>query len=136
MIRLPPRSTRTDTLLPYTTLFRSHVALGLDGAEEAGVGALPVDDAVARPQRLLDAPADVEGIVRALRVDLHGVDRPGQPEEELGRLQRHVAEALVVARHAELEKAGDEAGLHSPPGAPPRGGAGRPQQHQEETRVS
>src|SRR3546814_478865 len=31
MIRRPPRSTRTDTLFPYTTLFRSlvHVALGL-----------------------------------------------------------------------------------------------------------
>src|SRR3546814_7896840 len=28
MIRRPPRSTRTDTLFPYTTLFRS---LGLDG---------------------------------------------------------------------------------------------------------
>src|SRR3546814_5652717 len=27
MIRLPPRATRTDTLFPYTTLFRS----GLDG---------------------------------------------------------------------------------------------------------
>src|SRR3546814_6460811 len=26
MIRRPPRSTRTDTLLPYTTLFRSHAA--------------------------------------------------------------------------------------------------------------
>src|SRR3546814_12582114 len=26
MIRLPPRSTRTDTLFPYTTLFRSLVA--------------------------------------------------------------------------------------------------------------
>src|SRR3546814_18713684 len=26
MIRLPPRSTRTDTLFPYTTLFRSIVA--------------------------------------------------------------------------------------------------------------
>src|SRR3546814_2191514 len=26
MIRRPPRSTRTDTLLPYTTLFRSLVA--------------------------------------------------------------------------------------------------------------
>src|SRR3546814_14784983 len=26
MIRRPPRSTRTDTLLPYTTLFRSGVA--------------------------------------------------------------------------------------------------------------
>src|SRR3546814_7896976 len=30
MIRRPPRSTRTDTLFPYTTLFRSHFA-GEDG---------------------------------------------------------------------------------------------------------
>src|SRR3546814_17192027 len=28
MIRRPPRSTRTDTLFPYTTLFRSRVILG------------------------------------------------------------------------------------------------------------
>src|SRR3546814_1982075 len=28
MIRRPPRSTRTDTLFPYTTLFRSHVRGG------------------------------------------------------------------------------------------------------------
>src|SRR3546814_4294934 len=28
MIRRPPRSTRTDTLFPYTTLFRSFRALG------------------------------------------------------------------------------------------------------------
>src|SRR3546814_18933331 len=27
MIRLPPRSTRTDTLFPYTTLFRSNHAM-------------------------------------------------------------------------------------------------------------
>src|SRR3546814_7133392 len=27
MIRRPPRSTRTDTLFPYTTLFRSHSRL-------------------------------------------------------------------------------------------------------------
>src|SRR3546814_11410248 len=44
MIRRPPRSTRTDTLLPYTTLFRSlgergdiirnmHKALKADGLE-------------------------------------------------------------------------------------------------------
>src|SRR3546814_17473050 len=33
MIRRPPRSTRTDTLFPYTTLFRSEdVLLGLDVA--------------------------------------------------------------------------------------------------------
>src|SRR3546814_5816093 len=30
MIRRPPRSTRTDTLFPYTTLFRSHE--GVQGA--------------------------------------------------------------------------------------------------------
>src|SRR3546814_6091189 len=32
MIRLPPRSTRTDTLLPYTTLFRSldYTAIPID----------------------------------------------------------------------------------------------------------
>src|SRR3546814_14847009 len=30
MIRRPPRSTRTDTLFPYTTLFRSEYALACD----------------------------------------------------------------------------------------------------------
>src|SRR3546814_1800430 len=30
MIRRPPRSTRTDTLFPYTTLFRSQVRIGRD----------------------------------------------------------------------------------------------------------
>src|SRR3546814_9451556 len=33
MIRRPPRSTRTDTLFPYTTLFRS-VEVRRDGGEE------------------------------------------------------------------------------------------------------
>src|SRR3546814_9546285 len=33
MIRRPPRSTRTDTLFPYTTLFRSADAKGVAGAE-------------------------------------------------------------------------------------------------------
>src|SRR3546814_9287932 len=34
MIRLPPRSTRTDTLCPYTTLFRSKNRLFLYGPDE------------------------------------------------------------------------------------------------------
>src|SRR3546814_8140370 len=34
MIRRPPRSTRTDTLFPYTTLFRSAVAVA--GEQPAG----------------------------------------------------------------------------------------------------
>src|SRR3546814_15916705 len=33
MIRRPPRSTRTDTLFPYTTLFRSPVGELLEGVE-------------------------------------------------------------------------------------------------------
>src|SRR3546814_7399322 len=35
MIRRPPRSTRTDTLFPYTTLFRSTQARGDRGAAGA-----------------------------------------------------------------------------------------------------
>src|SRR3546814_6635572 len=31
MIRRPPRSTRTDTLFPYTTLFRSSAAAPMQG---------------------------------------------------------------------------------------------------------
>src|SRR3546814_14817866 len=39
-IRRPPRSTRTDTLFPYTTLFRSPaVAMG-DAADDAGQDAV------------------------------------------------------------------------------------------------
>src|SRR3546814_11585314 len=33
MIRRPPRSTRTDTLFPYTTLFRSHCGGRFSGRE-------------------------------------------------------------------------------------------------------
>src|SRR3546814_4421099 len=48
MIRRPPRSTRTDTLFPYTTLFRSACArCRRDGRDDAGG-----DDARdARPHR-------------------------------------------------------------------------------------
>src|SRR3546814_16679177 len=38
MRRRPPRSTRTDTLCPNTTLFRSHILLGLL-REEGGLAA-------------------------------------------------------------------------------------------------
>src|SRR3546814_3600704 len=39
MIRRPPRSTRTDTLFPYTTLFRSlHALLPEDGVLDGVVG--------------------------------------------------------------------------------------------------
>src|SRR3546814_6376265 len=38
MIRRPPRSTRTDTLFPYTTLFRSPAALDLVHAGQRADG--------------------------------------------------------------------------------------------------
>src|SRR3546814_6604999 len=43
MIRRPPRSTRTDTLFPYTTLFRSRRAGGdrRAGRLSGGAGGLP-----------------------------------------------------------------------------------------------
>src|SRR3546814_4366238 len=42
MIRRPPRSTRTDTLFPYTTLFRSSVA-------EKGAAGLPAMEMILVP---------------------------------------------------------------------------------------
>src|SRR3546814_8284370 len=47
MIRRPPRSTRTDTLFPYTTLFRSGPIFGKGGRYwrvEAGGGCSVKDD--------------------------------------------------------------------------------------------
>src|SRR3546814_12411953 len=51
MIRRPPRSTRTDTLFPYTTLFRSchhndshHGHAGQDPADHIELASLPESD--------------------------------------------------------------------------------------------
>src|SRR3546814_11716152 len=50
MIRRPPRSTRTDTLFPYTTLFRSVLAAAsealLANADAKASDAKSADDAV------------------------------------------------------------------------------------------
>src|SRR3546814_10539416 len=55
MIRRPPRSTRTDHLFPYTTLFRS--AVGVDGlaGDVAGVRGGEEDGDVAHLLRLAEA---------------------------------------------------------------------------------
>src|SRR3546814_4217337 len=63
MIRRPPRSTRTDTLFPYTTLFRSEnllvgvvraQGLAVGQKEVAGIAVLDGDDVADRAQ-LFDA---------------------------------------------------------------------------------
>src|SRR3546814_14200323 len=55
MLRRPPRSTRTDTLFPYTTLFRSEqlAALADIGAVAIGQGNDKIVD-LGRPGRFLD----------------------------------------------------------------------------------
>src|SRR3546814_3852787 len=47
MIRRPPRSTRTDTLFPYTTLFRSYETRAARRRGRMGITAAPIGDAAA-----------------------------------------------------------------------------------------
>src|SRR3546814_2191940 len=51
MIRRPPRSTRTDTLFPYTTLFRSLRGAAGGGPAEPVVARAPHQRAIAAPLR-------------------------------------------------------------------------------------
>src|SRR3546814_4152866 len=115
MIRRPPRSTRTDTLFPYTTLFRSaqadvakrewdaeHPLSGLKKAV-SGITGKPSEPAHAI-ERGSDGLAlhllQIIGVVRGHPVDegkggadspcegaRHGQDRNhhDQPEQEIGR---------------------------------------------------
>src|SRR3546814_4556951 len=58
MIRRPPRSTRTDTLLPYTTLFRSGLAADTQMGPLANARRIPalealVADAKAKGARVI-----------------------------------------------------------------------------------
>src|SRR3546814_3419777 len=82
MVRRPPRVTRTDTLFPYTTLFRSRLAgarrrsprrgeRALQGGEARSVGPLP------QPRFLVDARDGVRvDDLRLVAVRLRAVDPP------------------------------------------------------------
>src|SRR3546814_1489088 len=80
MIRRPPRSTRTDTLFPYTTLFRSlQIATFLT--------ALDADIVAGQPDAILfgkDATGFLIGLddvavgVEAEHAEQHAVDRTGE----------------------------------------------------------
>src|SRR3546814_1348924 len=72
MFQQPPRSTRTDTLFPYTTLFRSVATVGPAPREQRG--------------RHREGQRDAEQ--PRLFIVLHrGVDRP-EPEIEVGEQRR------------------------------------------------
>src|SRR3546814_10996847 len=78
MIRRPPRSTRTDTLFPYTTLFRSMIRSGAPDAAAAvmlgGIRKMPKDmvlwtglgDALAQHDGGVVSPASLFAFRRAM----------------------------------------------------------------------
>src|SRR3546814_7712102 len=101
MIRRPPRSTRTDTLFPYTTLFRSgdvvhrmHLTLRRG---EARVEVADIEDGghvskpllpVFRIERVAQAVADeVEGEQRRRQEDRREDQHPGRSEAHTSELQ-------------------------------------------------
>src|SRR3546814_4952131 len=55
MIRRPPRSTRTDTLFPYTTLFRSERDIALANGLAHDVLGRTLDELPPQTRRLLTA---------------------------------------------------------------------------------
>src|SRR3546814_13605421 len=92
MIRRPPRSTRTDTLVPYTTLFRSRSNFG--GRAGRRRFALNRRRKIWQCEQTNDAQTDKH---KKCTLDAAGRDDPGQ-EEEIGRNQPH------VGRHEQRKK--------------------------------
>src|SRR3546814_11169517 len=94
MIRRPPRSTRTDTLFPYTTLFRSRLALELLGADDARpriaarIGRCCLVRVLAIAQFLPLAAGEHQAIGEALTL------LAGQPVGDHGVVSCRVAERL------------------------------------------
>src|SRR3546814_4249336 len=103
MIRRPPRSTRTDTLFPYTTLFRSglyhyaarpgHVARDLSGVQPQVAVRLQLG-----PGRLFRRPRAVELCVDPPHVHDHG-RRPAHPLHDDDRADLDPDRLHVHRRH-------------------------------------
>src|SRR3546814_2963149 len=62
MIRRPPRSTRTDTLFPYTTLFRSVLEPGTVGAKCMDTGYLSIGEKP--PERSEEHTSELQSLMR------------------------------------------------------------------------
>src|SRR3546814_20063150 len=79
MIRRPPRSTRTDTLFPYTTLFRSDQPAPVRRHEVDRVGGhhLRGDDEIALVLAILVVDEDEHAAVLRLVDDLFGAGEEG-----------------------------------------------------------
>src|SRR3546814_1205264 len=86
MIRRPPRSTRTYTLFPYTTLFRSRLVVpGLDTAGLALAAVMSVDGAAVAVLYTVDQGR--RDLLAA--VDQHGIGGGETQQRRLVRPERH-----------------------------------------------
>src|SRR3546814_5144918 len=97
MIRRPPRSTRTDTLFPYTTLFRSRLA----AADRGAVGV--ADARVGIAAGGLAGECEVDRAVR--------VQRPRVPAVEFAQVGGHQRGVGQAGCRIVLGEPGDRAGL-------------------------
>src|SRR3546814_9542402 len=100
MLRRPPRSTRTDTLFPYPTLFRSHAdredAIDPEGGQQRTAG-----DRADHAAGIVGADVDRHGRAHALRpgriADQHAADRiVGRSEEHTSELQSLMRTSYAV----------------------------------------
>src|SRR3546814_1809854 len=91
-IQRPPISTRTDTLVPYTTLFRSRSGATGKGAEyrkwQAGSQRRPRGRTGDAPRRSRCPAEDPDGEAARLVVDDLGADRSEEHTSELQSLMR------------------------------------------------
>src|SRR3546814_18376174 len=103
MIRRPPRSTRTDTHFPYTTLFRSTLLARRELSRGAVGGALEVHVAQAALAALGHQHA--VAVARHVADDLVGgdVDDLGADRDDDGGVLAALAVALLA--HAEIGRA-------------------------------
>src|SRR3546814_5555629 len=86
MLRRPPRSTRTDTLFPYTTLFRSQEQPASGAVEEACRHGPPVAALWWRSHRLPSA-ADGKSCASVPADCLEGANSAVRSEEHTSELQ-------------------------------------------------
>src|SRR3546814_13968037 len=107
MVRLPPRTTRTDTLLPYTTLFRSGRELGqfalapLRLDQLRPLGDLLAHRALALLCRQRAASLDMEGPRVAARRDL--AEHPHlEPQRRLDGEMHHVVRQVGIESRSRL----------------------------------
>src|SRR3546814_18200155 len=113
MIRRPPRSTRTDTLFPYTTLFRSKRAARMEHAAARRIHRA-WDFA---PDHLVCAAMLDLGIrnrhrrEQSLRIGMAGIVEQGVAVRDFGdSAEIHDRDTLAdVADHAEIVEIGREA---------------------------